>query len=60
MAETPAHTVDTTKPESDKKKLDEALDKGLEETFPGSDPVSVTQPAPSKQDKNIKRKGKAK
>jgi hypothetical protein len=27
-----------------KKALDEALDLGLEETFPGSDPVSVTQP----------------
>jgi hypothetical protein len=26
-----------------KKKLDEALDLGLEETFPASDPVSVTQ-----------------
>jgi hypothetical protein len=41
---------------SDKKKLDEALDKGLEESFPGSDPVNVTQPAPSKDDKHIKRK----
>lgn len=40
-----------------KEKLDEALDKGLEESFPGSDPVSVTQPAPSREDKNIKRKG---
>jgi hypothetical protein len=27
-----------------KKALDEALDLGLEETFPGSDPVAVTQP----------------
>jgi hypothetical protein len=26
------------------KALDEALDLGLEDTFPGSDPVSVTQP----------------
>ena len=26
----------------------EALEEGLEETFPGSDPVNVTQPAPSK------------
>ena len=32
----------------DKQKLDEALDRGLEGTFPGSDPVSVTQPARSK------------
>lgn len=41
----------------EKKKLDDALEKGLEESFPGSDPVSVTQPAPSRHDDNIKRKG---
>lgn len=40
-----------------KEKLDDALDQGLKESFPGSDPVSVTQPAPSKPDKHIKRKG---
>ena len=39
-------------PEQDR--LDRALDEGLEETFPGSDPVSVTQPARSKQDKRDK------
>ncbi len=38
-------------------KLDDALNEGLEESFPGSDPVSVTQPAPSKHDEHIKRKG---
>jgi hypothetical protein len=27
-----------------KKSLDEALDVGLEETFPGSDPVAIVQP----------------
>jgi hypothetical protein len=26
------------------KKLERALEEGLEETFPGSDPVSVTEP----------------
>ena len=31
--------------------LDEALDLGLEDSFPGSDPVSVTQPPPSAYDK---------
>lgn len=36
---------------SHKKKLDEALERGLEDTFPGSDPVSVTQPFPSPYDK---------
>ena len=30
-----------------RKALDEALDLGLEETFPGSDPVAVTQPVGS-------------
>jgi hypothetical protein len=41
---------------AEKRRLDDALDEGLEETFPGSDPVSVTQPAPSKADHHIKRK----
>ena len=35
-----------------KKKLDEALELGLEDSFPGSDPVSVTQPPPSPYDKS--------
>ncbi|CAN5323635.1 hypothetical protein BH10PSE10_BH10PSE10_28450 [soil metagenome] len=43
--------------EAQKDKLDDALNKGLEESFPGSDPVSVTQPPPSKHDEDIKRKG---
>ena len=45
------------KSNAEKRKLDEALEEGLEETFPGSDPVNVTQPAPSKDDHHIKRKG---
>jgi hypothetical protein len=36
--------------------LDQALEEGLEETFPASDPVNVTQPPPSKGDRHIKRK----
>ena len=42
--------------DADKRRLDEALEEGLEETFPGSDPVNVTQPAPSKGDLRVKRK----
>ncbi len=42
--------------DADKRRLDDALEEGLEETFPGSDPVSVIQPAPSKADHHIKRK----
>jgi hypothetical protein len=54
-----------TRPRSDprdakaveKRLLDQALEEGLEETFPASDPVNVTQPPPSKDDLHIKRKG---
>jgi hypothetical protein len=41
---------------AEKRRLDDALEEGLEETFPGSDPVNVTQPAPSKADQHVKRK----
>jgi hypothetical protein len=41
---------------AEKRLLEEALEEGLEETFPGSDPVNVTQPAPSKGDRHIWRK----
>jgi hypothetical protein len=52
----PASTKDQEKNPADAA-LEEALDEGLEETFPGSDPVNVTQPAPSKEDHHIMRKG---
>ena len=42
--------------DAEKRKLDDALEEGLEETFPGSDPVNVTQPAPSKADHHVKRR----
>jgi hypothetical protein len=42
---------------TEKRRLDEALEEGLEETFPGSDPVNVTQPPPSKEDHHVKRNG---
>ena len=49
-----------SKPENDKdaekRRLEEALEEGLEETFPGSDAVSVIQPAPSKADHHTKRR----
>ena len=41
----------------EKRRLDDALEEGLEETFPGSDPVNVTQPPPSKADHHVKRRG---
>jgi len=42
---------------AEQRQLEQALDEGLEETFPASDPVSVTQPAPSRADRHIKRVG---
>ena len=42
---------------TEKRQLDQALEEGLEETFPGSDPVNVTQPPPSKADHRVKRSG---
>lgn len=35
-----------------RKALDDALDRGLEDTFPGSDPVAIVQPPPSARDKH--------
>jgi len=37
-------------------KLDDALERGLEDTFPGSDAVSVIQPPPSARDKEEAKK----
>lgn len=51
-----SRTKPPTAAEIEKKRLDDALEEGLEETFPGSDPVNVTQPAPSKADNHVKRK----
>jgi hypothetical protein len=38
--------------ERQNERLDDALERGLEETFPASDPVSVVQPPPSARDKH--------
>jgi hypothetical protein len=48
--------VETGPNREEKRQLDDALEEGLEETFPGSDPVNVTQPAPSKADSHVKRR----
>jgi hypothetical protein len=42
------------KRESDKRALDQELEEGLKGTFPASDPVSVTQPAPAEPDEGEK------
>ena len=47
--------TDSADREEEKRRLDDALEEGLEETFPASDPVNVTQPAPSKGDHHVRR-----
>jgi hypothetical protein len=39
---------------AEKRRLDQVLEEGLKQTFPGSDAVSVTQPAPSRDDNHVK------
>ena len=51
-----ADSAQAAQRESSKEKLDDALDKALEESFPGSDPVSLAQPAASVHDKHDKQK----
>jgi hypothetical protein len=55
-AMTKPHTGPSPEQIKEKQDLDDALEEGLEETFPGSDPVNVTQPAPSREDGHVKRK----
>jgi hypothetical protein len=48
---------DENRPKDDtQRRLDRALEKGLEDSFPGSDPVNVTQPPPSRQDQKSSAK----
>ena len=51
MASTSRDGNDNEAERKEKRRLDKALEEGLEETFPASDPVNATQPPPSKQDK---------
>jgi hypothetical protein len=37
-------------------RLERALEEGLEDSFPASDPINVTQPPPSRQDKDEKKR----
>ena len=53
---TKPHTGPSPEEIKEKQALDDALEEGLEETFPGSDPVNVTQPAPSKEDGRLRRR----
>jgi hypothetical protein len=42
--------------DAEKRRLDEALEEGLEESFPASDPPNLTQPPPTKGDLKVRRK----
>jgi hypothetical protein len=51
--------ADAEKPQVDRKQEEKMLDKALEDSFPGSDPVSITQPVPephrSEKERNAKK-----
>ncbi len=51
MAETDdkAHA---SREEARKRRLEKSLEQGLEDSFPASDPINVTQPPPTVGDKN--------
>lgn len=49
--------ADTKKTKDIKRKLESQLQEGLEDSFPASDPVSVTQPNPSEHGADGKRGG---
>ena len=50
--------LDERNPKEDQKqreRLERSLEEGLEDTFPASDPINVTQPPPSPADKRYGR-----
>ena len=50
-------TPQDARKEEERKRLERALEEGLEETFPASDPVNVTQPPHSRQDRGGRKAG---
>ena len=46
---------DSSADREEKRRLDDALEEGLQQTFPASDAVSVVQPPPTKGDHHVKR-----
>jgi hypothetical protein len=42
--------------EQERRRLEKSLEEGLEDSFPASDPINVTQPPPSIQDRKEKKK----
>lgn len=48
------HAEDVKQAVAADKEVHKELEKGLKDTFPASDPVSMTQPAKSKPDADVK------
>jgi hypothetical protein len=56
MDDKPRRRQESEAEAKERRRLEKSLEEGLEDSFPSSDPVSVTQPAPSNQDKKEKKK----
>jgi hypothetical protein len=56
MDNKPARQQESEADAKERRRLEKSLEEGLEDSFPGSDPISVIQPAPSSQDKKEKKK----
>ena len=54
LRQTPPEKIERRK-EKERERVEDSLEQGLEGTFPASDPINVTQPAPSVADKKPKR-----
>jgi hypothetical protein len=54
---TPSRVRSKEAADDERRRLEEALEEGLEETFPASDPPNVTQPPPTRGDREVRRKG---
>ena len=55
IAEKRRREAEEERKEDQRRKAERSLEEGLEDTFPASDPINVTQPAPSPYDKKPKR-----
>ncbi len=58
MDNKPARHQESEADAKERRRLEKSLEEGLEDSFPGSDPISVTQPAPSVQDRKEKKKAR--
>ena len=51
-----AKTKKSPETDEERRRIDRKLDEGLEETFPGSDPVNIVQPSRTPADKQHDRR----